>query len=801
MFENYFKVAWRHVQKYAFYSILNVFGLSLGIAFALLIGGFVWSELQVNKTLKDADNQYLLKSKWIDPNMGIDITTLGPLAKMLKDQYPSLVDNYYRFDGVTSTVSNGENFFREGLQVGDSTFFSMFGFPVIQGDVQTAFQNPNSVVITASNAIKYFGRKDVVGEVLTIENFAGSKRDFTITAVLKDLPNNSVTKLTQGINNGMFLPVTSLSFFDRNMERWDNQYIVSYIKLKKNARPRDVEHAIANILQQHTTEQIRTNLSGYIIPLTTYYLDNTNGLIRKLLYTLSFVALFILLMAIINFINVSISKASVRIKEIGIRKALGSLKGQLRIQFLVESIILIALSTLLALVLYTLARPFFSDVLGRRIPNLWQFPIYLLLIPPVLIIVIGFVAGIYPAFVLSSLNMLGSIKGKATVKENKIVRKTLIGVQFGTAIVVLVSAIIISRQIMFFFSNDIGYNREFILSAQLPRDWSERGVQRIEIIRNEFAQMPEVKDVSLSYEIPDGNNRSSFQVYRMGEDASKAISVQSLTTDEKYATTYQIPMKSGVFFQNPNENYDSSRIVLNATAARALGWKNEDEAIGQQVQIKGYNNVFKVYGVTTDFHFGSMQDVIPPFVFIHVKYLKEYRYLSFKLKPGDISGTINTLQHKWSSLLPGSAFEYNFMDDILQKMYQTEIQLKRAAFAATILTLVIVLLGVFGLVSLSVYKRMKEIGIRQTLGASMKDIVLLFLKEFVIILLFAIIVASPLGYYIMKLWLQEYAYRINITLQPFILASALITLITIILITYQTFKMTIAAPMKSLRTD
>ncbi|ATL48928.1 hypothetical protein COR50_18120 [Chitinophaga caeni] len=801
MFGNYFKVAWRHVLKYTFYSMLNVFGLSLGIAFALLIGGFVWSELQVNRTLKDADKQYLLQSKWTDPNMGIDITTLGPLSKMLKEQYPTLVDNYYRFDGVTSTVSNGEKYFREGLQVGDTTFFSMFGFPVVWGDVRTAFDQPNSVVITANNAIKYFGKTDVVGEILTIENFAGSKRDFTVTAVLKDLPNNSVTKLTQGMDNGIFLPVTSLSFFDRDMESWDNQYIVSYIKLKKNARPQDVERAIANILQQHAPEQTRTHLGGYITPLTTYYLDNTNGLIRKLLYTLSFVALFILLMAIINFINVSISKASVRIKEIGIRKALGSLKGQLRIQFLVESIILIALATVLALVLYTLGRPFFSDVLGRRIPNLWQFPIYLQLVPLALIVIIGFIAGIYPAFVLSSLNMLNSIKGKATVKENNTVRKALIGVQFGTAIVVLVCAIVISQQIMFFFGNDIGYNRELILSAPLPRDWSERGVQRIEMIRNEFAKMPEVKEVSLSYEIPDGNNRSSFQVYRMGEDASRAISVQTLNTDEKYASTYQIPMQSGVFFQKPNENYDSSRIVLNATAVRALGWKNADEAIGQQLQIKGYNNVFTVYGVTTDFHFGSMQDVIPPFVFIHVKYQKEYRYLSFKLKPGDMSGTINKLQRKWSSLLPGSAFEYNFMDDILQKMYQTEIQLKRAAFAATILALVIVLLGVFGLVSLSVYKRMKEIGIRQAMGASIVDIVLLFLKEYVIIILFAIIVASPFGYYIMKQWLQAYAYRIDITLQPFILSAALITLITVILISYQTFKMTITTPMKALRAD
>jgi len=802
MIKNYFRVAWRHLVRHGFYSILNIFGLAVGIGFTFLIGGYVWSELQVNKTLKDPDRQCILQSKWTDPNMGIELTTVGPLAKTLKEQYPGKVANYYRFDGITSTVSKGEKYFREGVQVGDTTFFSMFDFPVLYGNVRTAFDDPFSVVITAEKAVKYFGRTDVVGEVLSIDNFSGSKHGFTVTAVLKPLPDNSVTKLTLGIDNGIFVPATCLlTFFGRDMEKWDNQYIVSYIKLQEGVQPKDLAGPMAQLVQEHAPENIRTNLRVSATPLPTYYLESANGLIKKLLYTLSFVALFMLLMAVINFINISVSKSSVRIREIGVRKVLGSLKPQLIFQFVMESVILVFMATVLALILYQAGRPFLSELLGKRIPMFWQFPPVFMVGVILFILILGFASGLYPAFVLSSLNLVGLLKGTIRIKENIVLRKSLMGIQFATAIIVLISTIVVSKQINFFFSKDLGYDKEYIVSAQLPREWSEQGVQRMEAIRDQFLRMPEIGNVSLSYEIPNGGNRSSFAVYKSGSNISQALSMQSLMTDERYAETYHIPLEAGVFFRHPNEMYDSTRVVLNETAAKALGWKDPQDAIGKQVRIGKYDNLFTIYGVTKDFHFGSMQDMIPPFIFMHVKYLKEYRYFSFKLRPGNISSTIETLQRKWQALLPGSAFEYAFMDETLQKMYQTEIQLKKAATAATVLTLLIVLLGVFGLVSLSVYKKMKEVGIRKVLGASVASIVLLFLKEFLVVISIAFLIALPLGYYIMNEWLHNYAYRIGMSPQPFVLSLFIITLMTAALVSFQTLKMALTTSVKTLRSE
>jgi len=787
--------------RHGFYSILNIFGLAVGIGFAFLIGGYVWSELQVNKSLKDADRQCLVQSKWTDPNMGIEITTLGPLAKTLAEQYPSQVANYYRFDGITSTVSKGDKLFREGIQIGDTTFFSMFGFPVIDGNASTAFDDPFSVVITAERAIKYFGRTNAVGEVLMIDNFSGGRHGFRVTAVLEKMPDNSVTKLTIGMDNGIFIPATCLNFFNRKMEAWENPYIVSYIKLQKGVQPKDLEIPVAQILKTHAPENIKANLRVNITPLPTYYLESTNGLIKKLLYTLSFVALFMLLMAVINFINISVSKSAVRIREIGVRKVLGSLKPQLIFQFVVESVILVFIATVLALILYEAGRPFLSEVLGKNIPQLWHFPPVFIAVVLLFILVLGFAAGIYPAFVLSSLNMVGLLKGSIRIQENILLRKVLMCIQFATAIVVLISTIVVSNQINYFFSKDLGYDKEYIVSAQLPREWSAQGVQRMETIRDQFLGMPQITDASLSYEIPNGANGPSFQVFKSGSYKSQAISIQSLRTDERYAETYHIPLKEGVFFRHSNEMYDSSRIVLNETAAKALGWKDPQEALGKQVRIGNFNDAFTVYGVTKDFHFGSMQDAIPPLFFMHVKYMKEYRYFSFKLKPGNINSTIDALQKKWQALLPGSAFEYSFMDDALKKMYQTEIQLKKAAMAATTLTLLIVLLGVFGLVSLSIYKKMKEVGIRKVLGASIFDIILLFLKEFIIVIFISFIIALPVGYYIMHEWLHNYAYRVGITLQPFVQSLFIITLITMLLVGFQTLKMAVTTSVRTLRNE
>lgn len=801
MFRNYLKIAWRNLGKSKVFSAINIFGLAIGIAFTLLIGAYVWSELQVNQNLKNADNQYIIQSKWKDPNMGYEIATLGPLAKQLKELYPSLVANYYRFDGVTSNVSNGDKFFREGLQIGDSTMLTMYGFQLVHGDAKTALNDPFSVVITEEKAIKYFGKTAVVGQSLTIENFSGSTHDFFISGVMKNLPQNSVTTLNSANHNQFYLPESGLKFFNRNMNDWRNVQIASYVELQKGVTPEALKKPIEQLLKQNTTADVSKNLAPYLVPLKEYYLVVNNGLVKKMLYTVSLIALFILLMAIINFVNISISKSSSRIREIGVRKVLGGMRAQLIGQFLVETTILVFIATAIALIIYYIANPYISGILGKSIPSLFSFPAYFALVPVALILFIGLVAGIYPALVLSALKAADSLKGKlVSVKENIVLRKSLVGFQFLTASIVFIGAIIVSKQVSLFFGKDLGYNKEFIVSAQLPRDWTTKGVQKMRTLRNEFAKMPGLGNVTLSFEVPNGANSGSIPFYVQGTDSTHTVATQSLSTDEQYTDTYKIPIVAGSFFSKPYDPNDSLKTVINETAAKAFGFKDPNDAIGKKILAQGGAPI-TICGVTKDFHFGSMQQQIQPIAFVNVDLFKIYRFMSFKIKPGNVNASLLALQAKWSTLLPSTPFAYSFMDDTLKKLYESEIQLKKAAQAATIISMVIVVLGVVGLTSVSVQKRTKEIGIRKVLGAEIASIIALFLKEFLVVVLVAGVVAIPIAWYLMSAWLNDYTYRIPITAQPFLIAVFFLGLITTLLISLQIAKAGSSNPVKSLRTE
>jgi ABC-type antimicrobial peptide transport system permease subunit len=798
MIKNYFKIAWRNIVKNKFYSAVNIIGLSTGIAFTLLISAYVWSELQVNKNLKNADRQYIIQSKWKDPNEGYFLATLGPLGKALKENYPNLVANYYRYDGITSNISKGDKSFRENIQVGDSTMLNMYGFSLLHGDKHTALHQPYTTVITAAKALKYFGKTDVVGQTITIESFSGTKHDFLITGVLNKVSNNSVTNLVDGYSGDFYVSTDNLDFFGRNMT-WQNAFIANYIELQKGVAPKDLVQPIAHLIRQNAQPQVATDLTPQLVSLKDFYLDANNGLIKKMLYALSAIALFILVMAIINFINMSVSRASARMKEIGIRKVLGGMKKQLILQFLTESIVIAFISTVFAFIIYLLTRNLFSNVLLHEVPLLTAFPVYYVLFPLLFVLIVGFIAGIYPAFVLSSLKSVDSLKGKPSVKENVLMRKSLAGFQFSIAAIAFIGAIIISQQINLFLSSDLGYNKDYILSAQLPRNWTQAGVNKMENIRNQFADIPSVNSVSLSYEIPDGNNSGPAGLYRFGTDSSTAVTASALTTDENYTSVYKIPMRTGSFFEG--HAMDSGKIIINEAAANALRWKNVSDAIGKQIRIPGDPTVFTIKGVTGNFHFGSMQQKVAPIAFFNVQFAPIYRYMSFKLKPGNIKASIDAVQKKWSSLLPGAPFEYKFMDDTLANLYKSEIQLKKASYTATALALVIVLLGVLGLVSLSIQKRTKEIGIRKVLGSSVLGIVSLFIKEFLLTILIGGLVAAPLAYMIIHSWLQNYAYRINITPGPFIISIFVLGLITALIICLQTIKTALANPVDSLRSE
>ncbi|MCP9749812.1 ABC transporter permease [Ferruginibacter sp. HRS2-29] len=808
MFKNYFKIAVRHLWKNKTFTAINIFGLSIGIAFTLLIGAYIWSELQVNKNISHKDEIFLLQSKWKDPSMGLDFATLAPLSKALKENYPNLVENYYHHDGISSIVSKGDKHFTEGLQVGDASFLEMMGFPLIYGNASTALDKPTSLVLTASKAIKYFGTTNVIGQTLTIQSFSGSKQDFEITGVMKDPPQNTINSWGNGINKGtneFFLPASSLRFFGRDaaFEAWQNAFVLSYVQLKKGVTPSQLQAPIAQLIKLNTEPSVQKNLQVYLTPVKDYYLQSNNGIVYRTIWALGAVALFILFMAMVNFVNISVGNSVSRLKEIGVRKVMGSDKRQLIIQFLTESIVLVAFSVIVSLLLYAAARPFFGNMLNKELTRLFSFPLQFAFIPIILTLLIGVMAGIYPAFVLSRQRSLDSLKGKLqTVKEKIWFRHSLIGLQFVTAIVVFVAAVFINEQVKFFLTKDLGYKKDQVITAKVPRDWTPEGVQKMISVRNQFASLPGVISSSFSYEIPDGASASmNNNLYKAAQDSTKGVVAVSLFTDEKYRATYGIPMAAGDFFNEKGGNPDSLGVVLNETAVKALGWKNAQEAIGQQVKFEGNPQASIVGGVVKDFNFGTLHESIKPMYFIHVQNAPLFRYLSFKINTADTEKNLASIQKKWSSLLPGAPFEYVFMDDTLARLYSTERQMKLASGTATGIALVIVLLGVLGIVTQTITRRTKEVGIRKVLGASVAQVLLLFGKEFSILLIIANCIAWPVTWLFVNRWLTNYAYRIDVTWFPFISVGILLAILTGIVIVLKTIKIAFSNPVKNLRTE
>lgn len=323
----------------------------------------------------------------------------------------------------------------------------------------------------------------------------------------------------------------------------------------------------------------------------------------------------------------------------------------------------------------------------------------------------------------------------------------------------------------------------------------------MEAVRRLFAQAPVVSSAALSWDIPDGSTPANAAVFRPGSDSTRAITSQLLMPDNQYAVTYGIPLKAGRFFSAVYHDGQTNEVVINESEAKALGWNNPAQAIGEQVRVQGTGQNYVIEGITADFHFDSMQQHIQPLIFLNVNALANYRYLSFKLKAGNMERSLSILKQRWAYLLPGAPFDYHFMDDALKNLYKTEIQLKKASYIAATLAIIIAFLGVAGLVSLSIQKRTKEIGIRKILGSSIAAIIQLFMKEFIVTLLLAALIACPIAYSLMQYWLNNYAYKVAITLTPFVLSIMGLMLMTALLVMVQTIKAAMANPVKSLRSE
>jgi len=804
MLKNYFKIAWRNLQKHKFYTFLNIIGLASGLSFTLAIGAYIWQESAYDSKLKNLSQQYILRSEWKSTDIGIPVTTLGSLPKALKEEYPDLVRNYYRFDGITCILSRNDQIFSENAALGDSTLLSMYDLPLLAGDPHTALKDPFSVVITDDLAMKYFGKTDVLGEQLNIRNFNGEDHPFTITAVLNKLPNNSVTHLNESLNNKVFLSSEAVNFFNRNIDSWQNPYIAGFVELQPGVTSEMLKQPLRDLLKKHADEKIAQHLTPVLHPLSNYHLKKDNGLIEKMLYTLGLIAGFILLMAIINFINISINGSTSRLKEIGIRKVMGSNRKQLKMQFLSESILLVSFAFALALCFYPFLIPAFSVILGQDLPSLLSFswPVWLTFLFGGL--ALGFLTGLYPAFRLSGLPSVSSVKGQIPRHfGNASFLRSLIGFQFIIALAVFMAAGIISRQVSLFFGNDLGYDKASLITVKVPRDWSEAGLNHIKSVQYALKNLPEVENISLSYDVPGGQGLMATGMLNFSKETGSMASVvsgQYILSDTLFASTYKIPMLAGKFLDD-QINPKQAKIVITEKASQRLGFAEPREAINQQVYLKPNDFPATIVGVSKDFYAASMRDPLSPVVWTNVKADHLFRFFSIRLKPGNLSQSLTHLEKEWRNLVPDAPFEYRFADENIDMLYQTELRLSYAGYTATALASLIVFLGIIGLVSLNVQKRKKEIGVRKVLGATINSIIGLFMRDLFPIFIIALFVACPLVFLLMTRWLEQYSMKITLTPLFFILPATTLALVTASIISLQTFKTARSNPINSLRDE
>jgi putative ABC transport system permease protein len=656
------------------------------------------------------------------------------------------------------------------------------------------------MVIPVEIARKFFGREDVVGETVLMENFNYERESFVITGVLDEMSKNTVLHMFVNESPPILLPPRSLGRGE--FEDWDNQYIVNYLELMPGVAPEDLEGPIAHLLQTHLPEEVRSQVSVNLEPVFAYYFNANDGLVKKVMWVLSLGSALILLMAAVNFINLSVGNASVRIREIGVRKAMGSGKARLFWQFMFESIMLSSCSMLLALIFYELSRAYFSGIFGVNLNPVWDWDSNFFVSTVALTFFIGFLAGIYPSFVLSAMPMVDSVKGRMkSAQENVLFRRSLIAFQMAISLTALGAAIIIFRQVDYFFNKELGYNKEAMVSLVLPREWNDNGLRKMETLRENIVAVSGVKNASISYELLNGMVGFSNRMYREGSSVEDAVSVKILQTDEYFAQTYQIKMAEGKFFQEESGSFREDRIVLNESAARALGYTNAADAVGEKAMFFGFDNPAEIGGIVDDFHFESLHEAIRPLAFIHVRNTNTYRYLNISTEASLLSESIVSVEDVFQQAFPGAVFEFEMMDDTLRKLYATEIRLKKSSLAATVIALIIVVMGVTGVVSLGISKRMKELGIRKVLGASAGQVIYLFLKEYIAIWLAAAFASLPLISALMSNWLEGFAYRIHLQWWMFALTGLVVFMVTALTVGLRSIGAAMKNPVESLRSE
>jgi putative ABC transport system permease protein len=809
MLKNYLKIAWRNLVKNKVFSFINIAGLAIGLACFTLIALYVVDELSYDRYQEKANRIYRVDSDikfgGTEQNLAVCSDPMGPT---LKKDFPQ-VEQYVRIytsDGP-KRIKKGDIFITEqNVMNADSTLFDVFTLPVVAGDVNTALDEPNTVVITESMAQKYFGTKDVIGK--TLETSENTSTLYKVTAVIKDMPHNSHF-------------VADFFFSMDNVEyQWGNflsHNFQTYIVLQKGADPKKFADNFSGVIEKYIMPQARqfmdiksisdfekagNKLAYSLMPLTDIHLRSDkkaelapNGSIQYV-YIFSAVAIFILLIACINFMNLSTARSANRAKEVGIRKVLGTDKGKLIRQFLAESTFTAVLSLLISLLIAWLVLPYFNDISGKtlslsQVLNNSFLPFFLLL--P---IIVGLLAGSYPAFFLSSFQPIAVLKGKlSTGAKRSYLRSGLVVFQFATSILLIIGTIVVYNQLNYIRTKKLGFNKDQVLIINNTGMLREKG----NAFMNDMLKMKGVVSGTFSGYLPvaaSSRNDNSFSKEAV-MNSENGFNMQVWIIDENYIKTLGMEIIKGRNFSKEFST-DSSGILINEATAALLGY---DDPVGKKVYSNdgsGHMTVYNILGVVKNFNYESLRQRIGPLSFV---YGRSRWSASFKVNSTELESLLKDVEKEWKAMVPSTPFSYRFLDNAFNNMYSTERRIGKVALSFSILAIFIACLGLFGLATYMAEQRTKEIGVRKVLGASVSDIVSMLSMDFVKLVFIAAVFAFPIAWFAMNKWLEDFAYRVNIGWWIFVAAATITMLIAISTVIFQAVKAAIANPVKSLRTE
>ena len=803
MFKNYLKTAWRNIRKNKLFSFINILGLSIGIATCFVIMLYVQDELSYDRFNKNADNIVRI---FFHANMDggkIDEGgVMAPVANAVKKDFPEVQDatRLVQF-GLPKIQYKDKTFKDDRFALVDANFFSIFTLPMIEGDAKTALQQPHTIVLTKTTAEKYFGTEDAIGKTLAFNN---NTELYKVTGVINDVPSNS------HFHFDMF---GSLESWDQaKSDSWMQGQFYTYLLLKpgtdyaklQSKLPAMVTKYMGPQIQQSmgmSLEQFRTKgnelgfrlqplTSIHLNPLTTTELEPSGN--ESYVYIFGAIAVFMLLVACINFINLSTASASKRAKEVGVRKVAGSGKLQLISQFLSESMLITLFALIIALAMVQLALPLFNNISGKQL----SFDIKPILAFLALGLLVGIIAGIYPAFYLSSFKPIAVLKGKLTSNNKSFgLRSGLVVLQFFISVGLIISTIVVYQQMKFIQNKKLGYDKEQLLT--IPNSWALG--KNEQVYKQQLLKDPRIVNATASWYKPAGpTNYNNSMIYPQGHD-KEVLTAVGYHIDEQYIPTMGMQMAAGRNF-SPAFPTDSLGMIINESAARSLGW-NTYTAVGKTIvgvnSDRGSNMPFHVVGVVKDFNYKSLHEPIAPLVML----LQPEGGLIFKIKTTDVAGLLSTMKKQWDSYLTDEPFTYTFMDDLYDKTYSAEQKTGTILNIFSVLIIFVACLGLFGLATYTAEQRTKEIGIRKVLGASVSQVTQMLSTDFIKLVLIASLIAFPAAWWAMNKWLQSFAYRINISWWVFVVAGVAALMIALFTVSFQAIKAAIANPVKSLRTE